>query len=230
METLIVWSPATPHPALEEQLGAHAARLLYDAFLHDTLALAVKWRETHVAADLNRQVVVVVPPHERDLLAARLEPFAVRLEVAAAAPEDAVDAVVANEFGRGARSVAIIGITTPSLPPFLLDHAFRALQFHPVVAGPSFDDGTWLVGAQRVAPAVVHSLLPGRPRALLQAESTLHAVDVALALLPFWFTVEGDVERVRWHLRQRSSSGQETTAPHTQAALAQHTHPPPPRS
>jgi glycosyltransferase A (GT-A) superfamily protein (DUF2064 family) len=229
METLIVWSPATPHPALEEQLGRDAARHLDDAFLDDTVALALKWRETHIAADLNRQVVVVGPPHQRDQLVARLAPFAVRLELAAAAQEGAVNAVVANEFGRGARAVAVIGVTTPSLPPYMLDEAFRALQFHRVVAGPSFDDGTWLIGAQRVAPGVIETLVPGRPHALLQAESMLQTVDVAVSLLPFWFTVDGDLARLRWHLRQRSMSGHEATARHTRAALARHPPTPPSR-
>ncbi len=213
-----MWLPATPHPALEDRLGADAARALCEALIDDTLALAKRWRETRFAADFNRQVVVATPGR-RDGLMQRVDHRSFRLEHIDDASPGVIGQLFAHEYGRGARAVAMLGMTTPSLPVFLLDHAFRALQFHPVVVGPSFDDGTWLVGAQRPAPDVVDALAPGHAKALLHAEPALRAADVALALLPFWFTTDDDLTRLRWHLRQPSSSGAEVLAPCTRALL-----------
>jgi glycosyltransferase A (GT-A) superfamily protein (DUF2064 family) len=220
METLIVWLPATPHPALEDRLGSEVARAIHEAFFDDTLALARRWRETRVAADFNRQVVVATP-ERRDSLAVRVDHPGVRLEVTD--DTSTVGQLFSREYGRGARAVAMVGVTTPSLPVFLLHHAFRALQFHRVVVGPSFNDGTWLVGAQRPAPDVIDALAPGHATALLRAEPALRAADVALGLLPYWFTTDDDLNRLRWHLRQPSTSGVEVIATKTLEVLERDT-------
>ncbi len=211
-----MWLPATPHPALEGRLGSEAARAIHEAFFDDTLALALRWRETRVGADFNRQVVVATSGR-RDSLAVRVDHPGVRLDVTD--DTSTVAQLFSREYVRGARAVAMVGVTTPSLPVFLLHHAFRALRFHRVVVGPSFDDGTWLVGAQRPAPDVINALAPGHATALLRAEPALRSADVALGLLPYWFTTDDDLIRLRWHLRQPYTSGVEVIAPKTLEVL-----------
>jgi hypothetical protein len=156
-----------------------------------------------------------------DSLALRVDHPGVRLEVTD--DTSTVGQLFSREYGRGARAVAMVGVTTPSVPVFLLHHAFRALQFHRVVVGPSFDDGTWLVGAQRPAPDVIDALAPGHATALLRAEPALRAADVALGLLPYWFTTDDDLIRLRWHLRQPSTSGVEVIATKTLEVLERDT-------
>jgi glycosyltransferase A (GT-A) superfamily protein (DUF2064 family) len=219
METLIVWSPTTPLPGLVRRFGAEGARDLGEAFFDDVLATGTRWRETRIAADFNRRLVVVAPGAEHGRLAARVEAGGARLEHARSDDDGAIMHAVADEFERGARAVAVIGLGAPTLPAAHLDHAFRALQFERLVVGPGFDGGTWLVGAQRPAPAAMLGLTPGRPGTLLAQEALLREAGEAVHLLPFWYTVDDDVERLSWHLRQ-SSSAREPLAPRTRDALA----------
>jgi len=229
METLIVWSPATPLPALERRLGTEATRQLADAVFDDLLATGVRWRETRIAADFNRRLVVVAPASEQGRLGPRVDAAGARLERARGDGDEAIAHAFADEFERGARAVALIGLVAPTVRAHHLDHAFRALQFERLVVGPAFDGGTWLVGAQRPAPASIGALPPGRPGALLDREQALREAGDTVHLLPFWYTLDDDLERLAWHLRQASPE-RDPCAPRTRDALARLPTPPTPRS
>ena len=217
METLIVWSPTTPLPALECLIGTAAAGHLAEAIFDDVLATAARWRDTRIAADFNRRLVVVAPASEHGRLSPRVEAVGGRLELARGDDDDAIAWAMTDEFGRGARAVALLGVTAPTVSSHHIDHAFRALQFERLVVGPAFDGGTWLVGAQRPAPASMAALAPGRPRTLLDHEQALRETGDTIHLLPFWYTVDGDLERLAWHLRQ--SLPERALAPRTRDAL-----------
>lgn len=166
------------------------------AMLRDTLALAHSWRSTQTGVDLNRRVVVIVD------------------DAGVVSDDDDVDVVVANgesdddalaaaadaDFARGARAVAAITGRSPTLPSYLLDHAFRALQFEPVVVGPTADAGAWLTGRQRGARGRVPAL--GRAGAL-SVDAMAAAELAAIALLPFWYLIPEDKDQAAawlWHL------------------------------
>ena len=109
---------------------------------------------------------------------------------------DALAAAVDADFARGARAVAAITARSPTLPSYLLDHAFRALQFEPVVVGPTADAGTWLVGIQRGCAAAPPPLAV--PQALASGDDVS-----ALALLPFWYLIPDvvtDAAAWLWHI------------------------------
>jgi glycosyltransferase A (GT-A) superfamily protein (DUF2064 family) len=218
METLIVWSPGSPLPGLERRLGTEAARALADAFFDDVLAIGARWRDSRIAADFNRHLVVVAPAAEHARVGPRADACGARLEPARGDGDDAIAWAFADEFERGARAVAVIGVTAPTLSAHHFDHAFRALQFERLVVGPSFDGGTWLVGAQRPAPAAVVGLPPGRPGTLRAQEQLLRESGDAIHLLPFWYTVDDDVEWLAWHLRQTATAA-EPLAPRSRDAL-----------
>lgn len=219
METLILWSPTAPLPGLAGRLGAEAAQALADAVFDDLLATAVRWRETRIAADFNRRLVVISPASEHARLGARVDATGARLERTRGDGDEALAHAFADEFERGARAVAVIGMAAPALRAHHLDHAFRALQFERLVVGPAFDGGTWLVGSQRPAPASIMALPPGRPGALLAREDALREAGETVHLLPFWYTVDDDLERLAWHLRQPCPD-RDPLAPRTRDALA----------
>lgn len=218
METLILWSSRDALPAIARRLGEAAARALADACRRDLVQTAVAWQDIHSGADLNRRVVVIVDATEHEAIAPAIEAAGARCERATAEGGTGIAHAVAGEFDRGARAVAVVGVQTPTLPTYLLDHAFRALQFERLVVGPSFDGGLWLVGSQRPASTSLAALEPGRPGSLRAAEAALRDAGDAPHLLPFWHTIDDDLGPVAWHLRQlrRDTPGR---LPHTWDAL-----------
>ena len=220
MESLILIANGPSHPTrsgLRAAFGDAVATRLTSAFAHDTLVACASWRTTRAGADFNRKLVLSV-----DALDAT-EPTGTTwrsLADAAGARLDFRDAdedllaLCAGEYERGARAVAVIGDTSPTLPTYLLDHAFRALQFEPVVLGATLDGHGWLLGAQRHARETMaglhfHDVTVDR----LSAQSAPH-------LLPFWYRVEDatDVARLGWHARCLRSTNS-TAVAHSWAAL-----------
>ncbi len=152
------------------------------AMLRDTLAIAHSWRSTQTGVDLNRRVVVIADSDG----------------VVDTSDDDAIASAADADFARGAHAVAAITARTPTLPSYLLDHAFRALQFEPVVVGPTAEGAAWLTGVQRGARATAPSL--GRPGALSALSADAFA---AIALLPFWYLLPedpGGATNWLWHL------------------------------
>lgn len=220
MESLILIANGPSHSTrsgLRAAYGDAVATRLTHAFTQDTLVACASWRVTRAGADLNRKLVLSV-----DALDAT-EPTGTTWSALADAAGARLDvregnggllSLCAGEYERGARAVAVIGDTSPSLPTFLLDHAFRALQFEPVVMGATLDGHGWLLGAQRHARETMaglhfHDITVDR----LSAQSVPH-------LLPFWYRVDDatDVARLGWHARcVRSTDG--TAMVHSWAAL-----------
>jgi uncharacterized protein len=226
VETLILFAkaPIAGHTKtrLAKERGEVDALKLATAFLYDTCDALALWQEQKLAVDPNRRVVLYAAPHVDDpvLLEAarrarcRIEPqgegdLGVRLKQAFHA-----------EFERGARAVAAIGADSPTVPPHLVDEAFRALAWERVALGPTFDGGYWLVGAQRPAPELFDDVPWSTPSVLATTLSRMKAQGVAVALLPFWYDVDeaADLERLVWHLRalRQKSRG---AFPQTWAAL-----------
>jgi rSAM/selenodomain-associated transferase 2/rSAM/selenodomain-associated transferase 1 len=57
----------------------------------------------------------------------------------------------ANAFQRGYRRVVLVGTDIPALTSDHLAQAFRALEKHDIVFGPSTDGGYWLIGSRQPA-------------------------------------------------------------------------------
>ena len=160
------------------------------AMLTDTLVVARSWRAIQTGVDLNRRVAVIA---DHRLVDDDVEVVVVGRDVS---DRDALAAAVDADFARGARAVAAITARSPTLPSYLLDHAFRALQFEPVVVGPTADAGTWLVGIQRGCAAAPPPLAV--PQALASGDDVS-----ALALLPFWYLIPDvvtDAAAWLWHI------------------------------
>ncbi len=89
----------------------------------------------------------------------------------------------------GAR-VVFLGSDAPSLPPSLVDEAFRRLYSVPVVLGPAEDGGYYLLGLNRPVEMVFSEIEWGTSRVL---EQTLERVrNLPTSLLPSWFDVDDE--------------------------------------
>lgn len=61
-------------------------------------------------------------------------------------------------FARGAERVAAIGSDCPVLSPIDIQDAWRALDHHDVVFGPSEDGGYWLIGMRQMEPGLFNGI------------------------------------------------------------------------
>jgi rSAM/selenodomain-associated transferase 1 len=209
MESLVVFAKRPLAGRVKTRLssgrGDAQAALLYGAFLQDTARACLKWREQSVAVDPNRRLVWMLEPDGEDPVIVELA----RRCGARVTPQgdgdlgDRLARAFKAEFDRGARAVCAIGTDSPTLPPHLVDHAFRALMFERVVLGPTFDGGYWLVGAQRPPPDLFTDIPWSTPDVLQTTLDHLRSQDVDGYLLPFWYDVdeEADLDRLLWHIR-----------------------------
>lgn len=228
MESLLVFAKRPLAGRVKTRLaadrGEEQAALLYGAFLQDTARACLKWREQTVAVDPNRRLVWMLEPHGDDPVIVELA----RRCGARIVPQgdgdlgDRLSRAFKAEFERGARAVCAIGTDSPTLPPHLVDHAFRALMFERVVLGPTFDGGYWLVGAQRPAPDIFSDIPWSTPETLQTTLDKLRAQDAPGYLLPFWYDVDndGDLDRLAWHVRALRDQDP-TAATATWGALSQ---------
>jgi glycosyltransferase A (GT-A) superfamily protein (DUF2064 family) len=201
VETLIIFCDPKRHRKSAAVVDDGVAR----AFIEAVVDAGAAWRATQAAVDLNRRLVLCVDADDDsapwDALASAA---GARVERVPDAPLGALRAAAfMAEFDRGARAVAAIGVDAPSLPVYLLDHAFRALGFELAVVGPTFDGGAWLVGAQRPIPPALADLPWGSSELGTRAQEQLSA-----HVLPFWYDVAtpDDVARLRWHARALGAS------------------------
>lgn len=228
METLILFArapvPGQTKTRLAKERGDACAVRLAAGFLEDTAHLCGQWQRQRAGADQNRRVVFYVDPDDQDPI---LKEFAVRagarLELQRGEDLGArLRHAFAAELDRGARSVCAIGSDAPTLPVWLLDHAYRALMWERVVLGPTFDGGYWLVGTQRPAPDLFTAIPWSTPAVLAVTAERLRGLGIEPHLLPFWYDVDEaqDVERLVWHARAlRAEHGEETVAATWRALL-----------
>lgn len=91
-----------------------------------------------------------------------------------------------------AQRVVLIGSDSPDLPLELIDEAFRALQSHEVVLGPSADGGYYLIGLARQVPPIFDDISWSTPEVWPQTTSRLKAAGIAWHELPTWYDVDDD--------------------------------------
>lgn len=226
MESLVVFAKApfagTVKTRLAKERGDAVAARLYTAFLEDTAVACAAWRKETIGTDPNRRLLLYCAPDIQDPI---LSEISRRSGARAVAQPDGdlgarLSHIFAEEFDRGARAVCAIGSDSPTLPAHLINYAFRALRWHRVVLGPTFDGGYWLVGAQRPAPDLFSDIPWSTAGVLAKTLGQLSHQGVNAFLLPFWYDIDeaADLERLVWHVRAQRALHQ-NCAPATWAAL-----------
>jgi uncharacterized protein len=220
MEALIIFTKSTKPGAsktrLAASIGEAAAAQLANAFVQDTARVAELFLHSTIATDVRRVVIYAAADAQDDAAVTKAAAMLHAPIEAQAAGHlgERMQAAFDQEWRRGARAICIIGTDAPTLPSHFLDLAFRALRFAPVVIGPAFDDGYWLLGAN--TPNVrcfdhahwsTRTVMPATLALLSTQQVTPH-------LLPFWYDVDtdDDVKRLRWQCDPSSAA-------HTHAVL-----------
>ncbi len=188
-------------------IGAARAEQLAEAFLRDTVAMALSgpW-QTHLAFS---------PASAQPLFQALAPATPLVVQPHADLGERILHAM-ANAAVRG-QPVVLIGTDTPDLPCEIIEQAFASLSHSDIVLGPAHDGGFYLIGARRSLPKTIFSNIEWSTGTVFERTAgNARAQGLSLLTLQAWEDVddEGSLNR----LRERLKDGGE--APATHAALA----------
>jgi rSAM/selenodomain-associated transferase 1 len=194
------WEPGAVKTRLAASIGPEAASRLYRTFLETLLA--------RFATVADRRIVVFTPDDRQPGFAA-LVPLAWELW-----PQGTGDlgqrmrGFLQAARNQAARRIVLIGSDSPDLPGEYLELAFRHLQTHRVVVGPSVDGGYYLIGVSGTIPDVFSEIPWSTPDVFRQTERRLQELGLPYAVLPRWYDVDElqDLRRMSLALQQASDA------------------------
>jgi rSAM/selenodomain-associated transferase 1 len=183
---LIVFAKAPEPGAVKTRLTGvlteeEAARL-YEAFLHDSLAVYVR---------LPAAVRLYLTPSSGALPAGLVpECVSVHTQRGDGLGERMLNAFV-ETFVAGYERVVVIGTDHPTLPLAFVERAFEELA-PPLatVIGPSEDGGYYLLGMNEVYPQLFRGMTYSHPRVFEDTLQRIHATPASLSILPTWYDVD----------------------------------------
>jgi rSAM/selenodomain-associated transferase 1 len=120
-----------------------------------------------------------------------------------------------DALARGAHHVVLVGSDLPSLPATHLTDAFRSLETHDVVLGPSADGGYYLVGMRQAEGRLFEGVTWGSASVLSETLATAKALNLSTARISPWFDVD-----TRDDLLRVQSDARPDAARHTRDWLA----------
>lgn len=123
-------------------------------------------------------------------------------------------AAMADAYARGADRVVLVGSDLPSLPPTHVSDAFRRLDTHEVVVGPSEDGGYYLIGLREPREELFAGIEWGSAHVLAETLARVGNLRLSVAQIALWFDVDTQADLLR--LRADTPSG---AAVHTRAWL-----------
>jgi uncharacterized protein len=171
---------------LQARLSAEQALGLHRAFVADVLELACGAPADRVTAAFTDEAAPELVPAGVALARQSGAGLGERLAHAAGAA-----------FGRGARSVVLLGTDSPDLPAERLAAAFTALLEHDVVIGPAEDGGYYLIGLGGPHLGVFEGIDWGSARVLAQTRRAADALGLRRFELPTWYDVDRPEDLVR---------------------------------
>jgi rSAM/selenodomain-associated transferase 1 len=158
-----------------------AARVA-DAFLRDTVA--------RLGGIGDRRVLAFAPDDAHPFFAGLVgDRFALRPQAEGDLGRR-LSTFIAGELEAGAGAVVVVGTDSPTLPPALVEQAFRELGRADVVLGPATDGGYYLLGSAGRLPPLFDGVAWGGGRVLADTVARLADPGWRLAVLPPWYDVD----------------------------------------
>jgi len=173
-------------------LSPSDAARLYEALLHDTIALVSRLPGVRLA-------VAVTPPSAVSAIRLRLPHDALVLPVEGADIGTCLSCAIEQLFTAGCSRVMAINSDGPTLPVAYLERAEALLDRHDVVLGPSEDGGYYLVGLRQSVPGLFQGIAWSTCRVMSQTMDRAGTLGLSVALLPSWYDVDtgADLDRLR---------------------------------
>ncbi len=116
-----------------------------------------------------------------------------------------------HSFAEGAKRVVIIGTDSPTLPISLIQKAFDVLKKTPIVIGPTFDGGYYLIGLSRPNYKIFNGIKWSTSMVFDQTLSKIKASEKQLCVLPPWYDVDtsDNLNFLKTHILAMKMSGLE---------------------
>jgi len=126
-----------------------------------------------------------------------------------------------QSFAEGAERVVIIGTDSPTLPVSYIQKAFDVLKKIPVVIGPTFDGGYYLIGLSGLNDDIFDDIGWGTSRVFDQTLTRIKSLNTQVYVLPPWYDVDTseDLEFLKSHLLAMRMSGVEEVPERTMQLL-----------
>ncbi len=126
-----------------------------------------------------------------------------------------------QSFAEGAKRVVIIGTDSPTLPTSYIQKAFDVLKKVPVVIGPTFDGGYYLLGLSKQNDNIFDDVEWSTSRVFKQTLTRIKSLNMQVYVLPPWYDVDTpeDLEFLKSHLLAMRMSGIEEIPDRTMQLL-----------
>ncbi|MFQ5965635.1 MAG: TIGR04282 family arsenosugar biosynthesis glycosyltransferase [Candidatus Scalinduaceae bacterium] len=114
-----------------------------------------------------------------------------------------------QSFAKGLKRVVIVGSDSPTLPISYIEKAFNVLKKVPIVIGPTFDGGYYLIGLSELDDAIFNGIKWSTSSVFDQTIKRMKSINKKLFVLPPWYDVDTseDLEFLRSHLLAMKLSG-----------------------
>lgn len=101
-----------------------------------------------------------------------------------------LDRAVNAAFGGGAQRVIVIGTDCPELDQATLQSAFDRLAHDPIVIGPAYDGGYYLIGLSKPVPTLFHNIDWGGSQVFAQSLAAAKTAGQSVGILHFLADVD----------------------------------------
>ncbi|MFC1631435.1 TIGR04282 family arsenosugar biosynthesis glycosyltransferase [Candidatus Omnitrophota bacterium] len=167
---------------LSGELSAQQRLNLYQAFLKDTLSLALSFPcEERILAYQSKSRPVYL-----ERLARGFKLYKQRGENLGQKMHHAFQFAQKNQ----AKKIVIIGSDAPTLPAKLIKQAFSRLNTKDLVLGPCLDGGYYLIGLSRPVSGLFKDITWSSDRVLAQTVNNARRLHKRVALLDAWYDVD----------------------------------------
>lgn len=114
-----------------------------------------------------------------------------------------------DSFCKEIKRVVIIGTDSPTLPTPYIKEAFYALRNVPIVIGPTFDGGYYLIGLSQFTGEIFDGIAWGAATVFCQTIERIKKLNLEFHLLPPWYDIDtpSDLLFLRSHLLAMKLSG-----------------------
>lgn len=114
-----------------------------------------------------------------------------------------------KSFAEGAKKVVIIGTDSPTLPISYIQKAFDVLRNIPVVIGPTFDGGYYLIGLSKQNDEIFDGINWSTSKVFGQTLTRIKSLKMQAYVISPWYDVDTceDLEFLKSHLLAMRMSG-----------------------
>lgn len=206
--------PGRVKSRLARDISAERAATLYRAFILDTLAIC-----SRVAGATGW--IAYTPDDAGEVFASLGEGRFRLLPQGGGDLGDRLGRVFGHLFEGGCRRVVVLGSDSPTLPPRIVQDAFRALEEKEVAIGPCLDGGYYLLGLTAPLPGILEGISWGTETVLAETVERVRISGRSLAFLPPWYDVDtvSDLGLLRAQIEGIRLSGGTELPQHTDVLL-----------